>query len=296
MSTQMLNVLSVVFIVVNAEARSVVDLTHTFDKNNPKYPLQFLIGNEAYEKLEYYKMSNLHSEYVSGDLWVSIRKVEYYEHQGTHIDAPGHTGRGQATLEAIPPERLIGPGVVIDVKDKVKKNPDFAVTVQDIKDHEAKYGRIPPMAIVIMNSGWGLKYPSSEQVFGTKNLLEVSTFHYPGWSPEACEMLLQERQVNVVGVDTPSVDPAQPNFLPCHFILQNNDVPLLEYVANLDAIPLRGTTIVIGAPKFRDGTGGPTRVLAIVNEDQKGSSAHASSPFWTILSIVSLTQSIVMFV
>jgi kynurenine formamidase len=43
-----------------------------------------------------------------------------------------HFGNGRQSLEQIPPERLYGPGVVIDVRDKVKVNPDYAVTVDDI--------------------------------------------------------------------------------------------------------------------------------------------------------------------
>ena len=74
-------------------------------------------------------------------------------------------------------------------------------------------------------------------------------------------------KINVLGVDTPSTDPAQPQVYPCHMYLQPNNVPLMEYVANLDSIPVRNTTIVLGAMKVRRGTGGPTRVFAFIDED-----------------------------
>jgi kynurenine formamidase len=74
-------------------------------------------------------------------------------------------------------------------------------------------------------------------------------------------------KINVLGVDTPSIDPAQPPIYPCHMYLQPNNVPLMEYVANLDSIPVRNTTIVLGAMKVRDGTGGPTRVFAFIDEE-----------------------------
>ena len=64
---------------------------------------------------------------------LALGKVDYYEHFGTHIDAPIHFGGGRQTLEEIPPERLIGPGVVIDVKEQAKANPNYGVTVADIK-------------------------------------------------------------------------------------------------------------------------------------------------------------------
>ncbi|RVI72186.1 cyclase family protein, partial [Sinorhizobium meliloti] len=34
--------------------------------------------------------------------------------------------------------------------------------------------------------------------------------------------------------------------------------------ANLDKLPAKGGTLVLGAPKHRGGTGGPARVFALV--------------------------------
>lgn len=62
-------------------------------------------------------------------------------------------------------------------------------------EHEAEHGIIPSNAIIMMNSGWGFKYPNHTQVFGTQNLSDPTSFHFPGWSIEACEMLLSERRV-----------------------------------------------------------------------------------------------------
>lgn len=38
----------------------------------------------------------------------------------------------------------------------------------------------------------------------------------------------------------------------------------VEALANLDALPAKGETLVVGAPNVRGGTGGPTRVFALV--------------------------------
>lgn len=38
----------------------------------------------------------------------------------------------------------------------------------------------------------------------------------------------------------------------------------LESVANLDKVPPRGATLVVGAPKIKGATGGPTRVMALI--------------------------------
>ncbi|WAQ95859.1 hypothetical protein MAR_028549 [Mya arenaria] len=119
----------------------------------------------------------------------------------------------------------------------------------------------------MMNSGWARKYPDSNKVFGTQNLSDPLSFRFPGFSLEACKFMLIKRQVSVVGVDTPSADPGIAPEYYCHNHLQPNGVPLVEYVANLDAIPVRGTTIVLGAIKMRDGTGGPTRIFALLDDE-----------------------------
>jgi len=60
---------------------------------------------------------------------------------------------------------------------------------------EEKYGEIPPGAIVMMNSGWASKYPDAARVFGSQNIHDPSTFHFPGFSIDACKFLLTHRQV-----------------------------------------------------------------------------------------------------
>ena len=169
-------------------------------------------------------------------------------------------------MHEIPVERLMGAGVVIDVKEKVKTNPNYAVTVEGLLNYEETYGRIPPNAVVMMNSGWGLKYPNPQEVFGTEQPKNRSTFNFPGFHVDACKFLLDQRQVGSVGVDTPSTDPGNLKGYPCHRYLMPNQILLIEYVAHLDTIPRNETTIILGAIKHRGGTGGPTRVLAILQE------------------------------
>ena len=59
---------------------------------------------------------------------------------GTHIDFPGHFIKGKALSEKYDVNDLIFPLVVIDISQQAKKDPRYAVTVEDIKAYEAKYG------------------------------------------------------------------------------------------------------------------------------------------------------------
>ena len=94
-------------------------------------------------------------------------------------------------------------------------------------------------------------------------------------------------KINVLGVDTPSTDPGHSKIFPCHILLQTNNIPLMEYVANLDSIPVRNTTIMLGAMKVRGGTGGPTRVFAFIEDDVSTSAAEKITPiFYCIFTSV----------
>ena len=63
------------------------------------------------------------------------------EHGGTHIDAPYHFSKEGNTLDAVPLERLMGPGVVIDVSSQCEHNPDFQIQIEDLKAWEKNHGQ-----------------------------------------------------------------------------------------------------------------------------------------------------------
>ena len=48
--------------------------------------------------------------------FVAWRFLEFYEHTGTHIDAPSHFSRGGKTEDQLTWDELTGPLVVIDVR------------------------------------------------------------------------------------------------------------------------------------------------------------------------------------
>ncbi|XP_078588569.1 uncharacterized protein LOC144869301 isoform X1 [Branchiostoma floridae x Branchiostoma japonicum] len=75
------------------------------------------------------------------------------EHTGTHLDAPAHFVPGAWRLDEIPLGHLTGPGVVVDVRDKIGNNSDYAITQQDLQDWERQYGRIPDDSILLRASG-----------------------------------------------------------------------------------------------------------------------------------------------
>ena len=73
--------------------------------------------------------------------------------------------------------------------------------------------------------------------------------HFPGFHPEATAWLMQERRVRGMAVDTLSLDFGASKDFKTHYAWLPSGRWGLECVANLDRVPPRGATLVVGAPK-----------------------------------------------
>jgi kynurenine formamidase len=76
------------------------------------------------------------------------------------------------------------------------------------------------------------------------------------------EWLLRRRGIRSLGVDTLSIDPGISETFDTHLILTGADRYGLENLANLDRIPRRGATIMVGLIPYEDGSGGQARIFA----------------------------------
>src|SRR5262245_51278859 len=173
----------------------VVDLTHTLNGRFPVIPVPGLTF--AFEQKA---IATVEKDGVFANEWRMI------EHNGTHIDAPVHFIPGGAAMEALAVKDLVVPAIVIDIRGRSRTDPDATLTPADIRAWESKHGPIPENAAVFMKSGWPDKAVTDPK--GFVNLDEAGRTHFPGFSPEAIELLVRERRICGVGVDTVSFDPA----------------------------------------------------------------------------------------
>jgi kynurenine formamidase len=197
---------------------------------------------------------------------VTIENDGYYlqewtiiEHIGTHVDAPGHFTVGGRLAPDLQPSELIVPAVVIDIARRAARDPDTVVTVEDLRAFERRHGRIPRDAAVLMYSGWRAKVTDADAYRGTD---AAGTLHFPGFGADATEWLLRRRRIRSLGVDTLSIDPGNSSTFDTHLILTGADRYGLENLANLDRIPRRGATIVVGLIPYQEGSGGQARIFA----------------------------------
>ena len=189
----------------------------------------------------------------------NLFELRVNEHTGTHMDAPLHFSADGKSVAEIPVDNLIVPLAVIDIREKAAANPDAQVTPDDIKAWTAANGPIPKNACVAMNSGW-------DQHVATpmfRNADDKKVMHFPGFHIEAAKMLMQDGNAVGMAVDTLLLDFGMSPDFATHYDWLPSGRWGLECVANLGAMPAKGATLIVGAPKVRGGTGGPSRVLAM---------------------------------
>jgi len=115
-----------------------------------------------------------------------------------------------------------------------------------------------------MLSGWGARWRDKKTYLGTDQPGDVANLHFPGFSREAAEFLVSQRDIDAIGVDTPSMDYGQSKDFIVHQIINGANKPGLENIANLEKLPAKGATLIALPMKIAKGSGGPVRIIALL--------------------------------
>jgi len=209
-----------------------IDLTLTISKSIPSFPgspkPQFILWSDI--KDDGY---NLELLFLSS-------------HTGTHIDAPYHFVKDGMKIHQIPLDRLIGKAILI----KLKKTRNSPITKEDIILFEKKNGIIPNDSSVFFFTEW------------QKNLKKDNYFtENPGLNKSAADYLVSKK-INLVGIDSPSIDLGTDDSFIVHQIFSKNNILIVENLANLNKIPSKEFTFTILPLKLKDATGSPVRAVA----------------------------------
>lgn len=207
---------------------------------------------------------------LPGGLGLAWETVWLDTHHGTHVDAPWHygptcAGRPARTIEELPLEWFVGPGVRLDLRAKSAGATISATDVQRALD--AAEHVLAPMDIVLVWTG-------ADADWGRPEYLE----RYCGLNAEATRWLLQ-RGVKVIGTDAWSLDrPARamardfartrdPGVLwPAHFVGREREYCQIEKLAHLGDLPgATGYTVACFPVAVSRGSAGWTRAVAITD-------------------------------
>ncbi len=210
-----------------------IDLTLTISENLPSFP-----GSPIPKFIPWAKIKtdgyNLELLFLSS-------------HSGTHMDAPFHFVKDGLKIHQIDTNRFVRDAVIL----KLKKGPNQSITKKDIIQFEKKFGKITNDATIIIATGW------------YKNLTKKTYFEKnPGLSSSAADYL-SSKKINLVGIDSPSIDVGSNKEFSVHKILSKNNIIIVENLANLEKIKSSKFKFIALPLKLKDATGSPIRAIAV---------------------------------
>jgi len=170
-------------------------------------------------------------------------------HTGTHIDAPFHFVKNGKKIHEILPERLVNEAVLI----KIKKKANQPILKMDIQKFEKKHGQIKSGTAVVFWTGWQKNLEG--EIYFSKN---------PGLAVSAAKYLVSKK-INLVGIDSPSIDLGSDLKFSVHHILAKNNILIVENLANLEKINSDKFHLITAPLKLKNATGSPIRAFGFVD-------------------------------
>jgi kynurenine formamidase len=227
-----------------------VDLTHAFGPDSPHWKG---FKPETVTTLYTIPKDGFHAEsFCHPGQW------------GTHVDPPAHFHDGLKTVDQIDPREFLLRLVVLDVHEQVARNPDYVVTMEDVKRWESRHGAIPAGSFVALRTDWSGRWPDDAAM---QNRDAKGLAHYPGWSKPVLQFLYETRRITASGHETTDTDPGlavnKDDYSLESYVLGTNHYQI-ELLAHLDQVPEAGALVMVSFPKPVNGSGFPARVVALV--------------------------------
>lgn len=204
---------------------------------------------------------------LSGGLGNAVEVVTAGTHTSTHMDAPWHygpisEGKRARTIDEVPLEWCFNDGVRLDFRHR---GDGHVITPEEIEAELQRIGyQIKPLDIVLIWTGCD------------KRMATKDYFKQPGLGREAV-LWLTERGVKVIGIDAWGLDTSFAAMAeefkrtgngavlwPAHFAGIEREYCQLEKLANLEQLPPHGFEVMCFPIKVQGGSGGWSRVVALV--------------------------------
>ncbi|MDR3356152.1 MAG: cyclase family protein [Spirochaetaceae bacterium] len=180
---------------------------------------------------------------------------------GTHIDFPGHFDPKGRLAHEYGVRDMAYPLVVIDKSAEVRANPDYELSRADVLEFEKVNGPVPAGSFAVFRSDWSMRKAEEYE-----NKDAEGHAHFPGWNIEALKYLVEERNVAVIGHETPDTDSARSGdalgMVGEDYVLKQGRLNV-ELLRGLDRVPAVGALAFITFPNLKDGVGFSSRVFAI---------------------------------
>lgn len=179
----------------------------------------------------------------AGGTEFQIGKIEMVANTGTYVDSPFHRYAHGKDLAALPLTSLANLECLVA---RVPRTAERAVARLPFSESEVR-GRA-----VLVQTGWD-RHWRSEQYFDG----------HPFLTGELAEWLVAAGAV-LVGIDSYNIDSIDSGERPVHSILLANDIPIVEHLRGLDAIPEKGSRFFAVPVKVKGFGTFPVRAFAVL--------------------------------
>ena len=212
-----------------------IDLSHSIEHGMITYP-----GLPAPLICDYLSREASRARYAPG-VEFQIGKIEMVANTGTYLDSPFHRYADGKDLAGLPLEKLAGlPAVVARVPVAAPRAIGWdAFERLDVR------GRA-----VLVSTGWDRHWRT--EGYGREN---------PFLTAEACERL-RDAGAALVGIDSVNIDDLDDWARPAHSILLGAEIPIVEHLCNLSALPAGGLRFYAVPPKVAGFGTFPVRAFA----------------------------------
>ncbi len=209
---------------VTVEDATLIDLSHTIVEGMITYK-----GLPAPLICDHISFLDSHDHYDEGTEF-QIGKIEMVANTGTYIDTPAHRYRDGHDLEGLKLERISNlPGLVVRASGTEGRAIDWQTFAAcDLA------GRA-----VLVETGW-------DKHWGTDQYFEGHPF-----LTEAAANYLRDQGVHLVGIDSLNIDDISGGTRPVHSVLLGAEIPIVEHMTNLSALPVEGFRFFAAPPKVR---------------------------------------------
>ena len=173
-----------------------------------------------------------------------IARIKMVGNTGTYVDSPFHRYAGGKDLADLPLESLAHlPGLTIEATAGVPTlGPEL------FSGHELR-GRA-----VLVHTGWSRHWGTDAYFDG-----------HPFLTHDAAR-LLADAGAALVGIDSLNIDDTSDPLRPAHSILLGADIPVVEHLCNLEALPETGYRFHAAPVKVRRFGSFPVRAYAVMEE------------------------------
>jgi arylformamidase len=190
-----------------------IDLSHTIEHGMTTYP-----GLPGPPICDYLSRAESRSHYAPG-VEFQIGKIEMVANTGTYLDSPFHRYHDGKDLSQLGLESLAGLDSIV-----VRLSPPASRAI----DARVFAGIDLQGKAVLVHTGWDAHWRTDRYLSG-----------HPFLTADAAEYLVSQGVV-LVGIDSLNIDDTGDLSRPVHSTLLGANVPIVEHLCNLGALPDRG--------------------------------------------------------